>query len=97
MLPLFTHLDEARVRAVVDDDRINARPTFHYRLPNCDIDNPGWNLDHPWQLWLEVEKLSNDESRLQEFCAAYRKVLDSLIPPLGKYSWLQQSEALLQG
>jgi hypothetical protein len=97
MLPLFTHLDEARVRAIVDDDRINQRPTFHYRLPNCDIDNPDWNLDHPWQLWLEVEKLSNDEARLQEFCAAYRKVLDSLIPALGKNSWLQQSEALLQG
>jgi hypothetical protein len=97
MLPLFTQLDEARVRAVVDDDRINARPTFHYRLPNCDIDNPGWNLDYPWQLWLEVEKLSNDESRLREFCAAYRIVIDSLIPPLGRNSWLQQSAALLEG
>jgi hypothetical protein len=97
MLPLFAHLDEARVRAVVDDDRIKARPTFHYRLPNCDIDNRGWNLDYPWRLWLEVEKLSNDVSRLQKFCAAYRTVLDSLIPPLGDNSWLKQSEALLHG
>lgn len=97
MLPLFAHLDEERVRAVVDDDRINARPTFHYRLPNCDIDNPHWNLDTPWRLWLEVEKLSNNESRLREFCAAYRKALDSLIPPLGNNSWLIQSENLLNG
>ena len=95
MLPLFAHLDEKRVRAMVDDDRINPRPTFHYRLPNCDIDNPHWNLDAPWRLWLEVEKLGNDESRLREFCAAYRKVLDSLIPPLGNNSWLMQSEQLL--
>lgn len=97
MLPLFAHLDEARVRALVDDDRINPRPTFHYRLPNCDIDNPDWNLDRPWRLWLEVEKLSNDESRLQNFCAAYCKVLDSLIPPIGEKSWLLQSAALVDG
>jgi len=95
MLPLFSFLDEERVRAVVDDDRVNARPTFHYRLPNCDIDNPQWNLDHPWQLWLAVEKLSNDKARLHKICAAYGEVLDSLIPPLGDNSWPKQCEALL--
>ena len=97
MLPLFAHLDEPRVRRAIDDARVNPRPTFHYRLPNCDIDNPAWNLDHPWNLWLQVEALSNDESRLQHFCEAYGKVLDSLIPPLGENSWLKQSEVLLGG
>ena len=96
MLPLFAHLDEARVKAVVDDDRINPRPTFHYRLPNCDIDNPDWNLDHPWGLWLEVERLSDDAPRLRRFCEAYCDVLDSLIPPIGDKSWLKQVEALLR-
>jgi len=95
MLPLFAFLDESRVRAVVDDDRIKKRPTFHYRLPNCDIDNPQWNLDHPWRLWLAVEQLSNDKARLRKICAAYGEVLDSLIPPLGEKSWLKQCEALL--
>lgn len=97
MLPLFAHLDEDRVRSAIDDARINPRPTFHYRLPNCDIDNPDWNLDHPWRLWLEVEKLANDEEHLHKFCGAYREVLDSLIPPLGDNSWLLQSEALMNG
>ncbi len=97
MLPLFAHLDETRVRNVVDDARINARPTFHYRLPNCDIDNPDWNLDHSWELWLEVETLSRDEAGLQRFCEAYCEALDSLIPPLGENSWLKQSEALVGG
>jgi hypothetical protein len=95
MLPLFAFLDESRVRAVIDDDRINPRPTFHYRLPNCDIDNPQWNLDHPWNLWMAVEKLSNDKARLRKICAAYGEVLDSLIPPLGEKSWPKQCEALL--
>ena len=95
MLPLFAYLDEDRVRSVVHDDRINPRPTFHYRLPNCDIDNPDWNLDHTWGLWLQVEKLSNDEPQLLRFCEAYCVVLDSLIPPLGAKRWLKQIEALL--
>ncbi len=94
MLPLFAHLDEARVRAVVDDARIKARPTFHYRLPNCDIDNPDWNLDQPWMLWLEVEKLSNDADRLRMFCQEYAVELERLIHPLDN-SWLTLTEELL--
>jgi hypothetical protein len=96
MLPLFAHLDPIRVKKTVDDPRIKPRPTFHYRLPNCDIDNPDWNLDHPWLLWLEVERLSNDEARLLRFCEAYSQVLDSLIPPLGDNSWLNQVRLLLR-
>ncbi|MDX1453202.1 MAG: amidoligase family protein, partial [Oleiphilaceae bacterium] len=48
MLPLFTFLDEDRVRNVVEDPRVKARPTFHYRLPNCEIDRDDWDL---WQAW----------------------------------------------
>jgi hypothetical protein len=70
MLPLFAFIDEKRVRKKVDDDRISPRPTFHYRLPNCDIDNPEWNVDYPWMLWLEVERLANNQSKLDELCAA---------------------------
>ena len=58
MLPMFTYIDEELVRSVVDDDRINARPTFHYRLPNCEIDNPNWNLNRSIELWMAVEELS---------------------------------------
>jgi hypothetical protein len=94
MLPLFAHLDEARVRKVIDDPRIKPRPTFHYRLPNCDIDNPQWNLDHCWFAWLEVESLSNDPERLQLFCAEYNDVIDRLIPQPTK-KWCERTEQLL--
>jgi hypothetical protein len=39
MLPLFTHINEKLVRESVDDDRGKTRPTFHYRLPNCETDH----------------------------------------------------------
>lgn len=95
MLPLFTWLDEPRVRNRLDDPRIKGRPTLHYRLPNCDIDNPRWNLDQPWQNWLQVERLANDPVRLHDFCERYRQYLDSFTTPFDS-EWLKTSSALLQ-
>ncbi len=75
MLPLFAHLDEERVRAVIDDPRIKPRPTLHYRLANCDIDRPGWSVLSAWRHWLEVERLAHDEERLTTVAAAYHEHL----------------------
>ncbi|WP_213003987.1 amidoligase family protein [Parahaliea maris] len=77
MLPLFSHLDAPRVRAAVDDDRVNPRPTLHYRLPNCQVDEGNWSLASPWRNWLQVEALASDERRLALACRAYRQHLDS--------------------
>ena len=71
LLPLFLHLDEARVRKLVSDPLVKPRPTFHYRLPDCDIHLPDWGLYLAWNDWVEVERLAADEARLQGCCAAY--------------------------
>jgi hypothetical protein len=76
MLPLFTHLDEERVRAVATDPLIKPRPTFHYRLPDCEIHLPGWGLHVAWNDWLEVEALAADGPRLERCCDAYLAFLD---------------------
>lgn len=73
MLPLFRHIDEQRVINVVDDDRIKARPTFHYRLPNCQIDEPDWGLIRAWRDWLQVEALAADATRLDAVMQAWHK------------------------
>lgn len=78
LLPLFAHLDGERVREKVDDPRIKSRPTFHYRLPNCDICNPEWNLKLPWSLWLEVERLANNTKLLSRTCEEYKKELERI-------------------
>ncbi len=78
MLPLFAHLDEQRVRDKVKDERVKARPTLHYRLPNSLIDDPQWGLIHPWRDWLQVDNLANRPEALTDICQAYRKRLDSL-------------------
>lgn len=94
MLPLFAHLDEARVKRVVNDPRIKSRPTFHYRLPNCDIDNPLWNLGKPWAMWLEVERLVSDEARLQQLCEDYQYHLNRLMHGLDD-RWVRHVDASL--
>lgn len=78
LLPLFAELDEERVRSAVDDDRIKPRPTLHYRLPNCEIDDPNWFLVQPWRDWLQVEALACDPPRLQSISRQYLKHLSGL-------------------
>lgn len=94
LLPLFAYLDKERVFKQIDDPRIKARPTLHYRLPNCDIDNPNWNLDQPWGLWLEVEALANDRKRLHNLCREYQVALNRLTHPIDK-RWVKRIDTLL--
>lgn len=77
MLPLFMFLDKKRVLAKVDDTLIKARPTFHYRLPDCDIHRSDWGLYLAWNDWVEVERLAADKARLKACCTAYSKHLNS--------------------
>jgi len=95
MLPLFAFIDEDRVKAAVDDPRIKARPTLHYRLPNCEIDEPGWDIASAWADWLQVEHLAMDKSRLNELCGHY---LAHLQTPIGRLvnDWTEQLEPWLK-
>lgn len=90
LLPLFCHLDAPRVRAVLPDEKINARPTFHYRLPNSEIDNPGWSIGLEWSRWVRVERLAADDSLLASACTAWLANDRRLLP----HSWEPQSVLL---
>jgi len=94
LLPLLAHLDEARVRRAIDDPRIKPRPALHYRLPNCEIDEPGWGVRDAWVHWLVVELFASDAQARAELCAAYRRHLDrglgALLQP-----WWQECQSLI--
>lgn len=79
MLPLFKHLDEARVLSQIKDHRINARPTFHYRLPNCQINEKGWSLSDSWNTWCVVEVLANDDLLRANMAEQWLNYQDTLI------------------
>jgi hypothetical protein len=74
LLPALAYLDEGRVmRAARERHLIKGRPAFHYRLPNCLIDEPGWTLAGEWNRWLLVERLAADTDLLFEASADYRR------------------------
>lgn len=92
MMPLFIHMDEDRVRARTSDALIKPRPSFHYRLPDCEIHKPDWTLSQAWGDWVEVERLAADANRLAGCCQAYQGFLAD---PLDRWfgDWVDQLEA----
>lgn len=96
MLPLFSYLDEQRVLTRVNDDRIKARPTFHYRLPNCLIADPIWSLAEPWNLWCVVEALANQPDDLNRLCGEF---LEAWRPLLGvdQSHWIEKIDTWVKG
>ena len=76
LLPLFVHLrpDCMDGREVDDAHLVKPRPTFHYRLPNCEIDHAGWTPAAAFNRWLDVERLAGQRGRLASMAAAYREL-----------------------
>lgn len=91
MLPLFAEINPERVQFVVGDDRIQARPAFHYRLPDCHIEKPEWSLVNAWNSWLVVECLATQPETLKQLSD---KFLSMSRPLLGvsRNDWIEVME-----
>tara|TARA_R110000823_G_scaffold27609_20_gene80568 strand:- start:35416 stop:36444 length:1029 start_codon:yes stop_codon:yes gene_type:complete len=94
MLPLFKHIDEARISAKISDVRVKARPTFHYRMPNCEINRPGWRLANSWNPWCVVEALADSPELLDDLSAQFRRHDGNLLN-LRRPAWHQTLDQLL--
>lgn len=73
LLPLFAYLDEDRLKARVDDPRVGARPTFHYRLPDANLGQPDWSICLEWNRWLVVERLAEDPELIARIATDWRR------------------------
>ena len=71
MLPLLLYLDEDTVRAKLPNEKIGKRPTFHYRMPDARVSDPGWSIAPDWNRWVAVERLAADRPRLDRLGEAY--------------------------
>ncbi|MDX1587467.1 MAG: amidoligase family protein [Oleiphilaceae bacterium] len=96
LMPLFAHLRPKRIRREIGDERIKARPTLHYRLPDCDIDNDNWQFATIWNDWVALEELACDPQRLAAFRASYRKRHSFSLENL-TFDWIKESELWLDG
>lgn len=77
LLPLFKHLDEERIIAALNDDRIKARPAYHYRLPNMNLSDTEWSVVTEWNRWVKVERLAADSDALEHAARATLQDLES--------------------
>ena len=73
LLPLFAHLDKELLAGYVKDPRIKSRPTLHYRLPDCDIDNPHWHFSTVWNDWVVLEQLAAHPEDLADLRSRFRE------------------------
>lgn len=93
MLPIFAQIAPGLVRGDLGD-ATSARPTFHFRLPDCRIDEPEWGLPDEWARWVVVERVAQDEALLARLAAAW---LDEHgVLTLSRSPWATRCGAILQ-
>lgn len=96
VLPLIAHIGAPKLEERVEDwALVGARPTFHYRLPNCELAKEGWTPAHDWNRWVMVERVAEDPELLRELSKAYLSTSDL---PLRMQSggWIDQLRERLQ-
>ncbi|QPM90424.1 amidoligase family protein [Pseudooceanicola algae] len=72
MLPILAHLDPQLIRRQFGDgSAISARPAWHFRMPDCRIEDPSWSLGAEWANWVAIEALAEDRATLDRLCAAW--------------------------
>jgi hypothetical protein len=75
MLPVLACLDERHMHSILsrteDAYLVKPRPAFHYRMPNCLIDEPDWSVAAEWNRWVAVERLAGDPRRVARLAADY--------------------------
>lgn len=77
LLPLFMHLDEKTTSSMIDEKLTSARPTYHYRLPDCSFEKKEWSPALEWNRWVLVERLADDEDQLAQLSHKWLKLSDN--------------------
>lgn len=95
MMPLFAHLDKELLARYVKDPRIKSRPTLHYRLPDCDIDNPLWHFSTVWNDWVMLEQLVANTSDLADLTRVFRESRKLSLRNLTR-SWVETTNQWLR-
>jgi len=92
MLPVFAWLDPGRIGPALSG-ATSARPAFHFRLPDCRIDEAGWTLDGEWRRWRTVERVAADERALAALVEGWQAAHAGVT--LSRGHWAAQSGAIL--
>jgi len=95
LLPVFMFIDKATTQDLLQDKLTSARPTFHYRLPNCSIEDEQWSLAQEWNRWVLVEALADDKTALDQYSRAFLKMDDKSVFSVKK-KWIKLMDRWIQ-
>jgi Putative amidoligase enzyme len=80
LVPLIVHATGKDLSVAVKEwALVKPRPTYHYRLPNCEIHQRGWTPAIDWNRWVHVERLVASPDLLRSLCADYTDATDALL------------------
>jgi len=71
LYPLIAELKPDALPGMGRDSLIRPRPTFHWRLPDSRVGEPGWSVIPAWNRWVQVERLAIDRWALDELGALW--------------------------
>ena len=93
MLPVLAHFRPERIAAAISD-KTSARPTFHFRLPDCRIDEGDWSIADEWRRWLVVERVARNTALLTRLAQAWED--DHGLVTLSRQGWASRCGRILQ-
>jgi hypothetical protein len=73
LYPLLAELWPKVVESFEGIGKLRPRPTYHYRLPNSDIDRADWSLIEEWNRWVKIEKLAHQPALIKDLMQTYLK------------------------
>ena len=91
LLPVFMHLEPKLTQSLLEETLTTGRPAYHYRLPNCSIEDPEWSLADEWNRWVLVEVLADDDQTLKQYSRAYLKMKKDMLVGF-ENKWIQLME-----
>ncbi|ADN08644.1 amidoligase family protein [Sulfurimonas autotrophica] len=96
LLPLLAWINPNQVYSALPQEKISARPTYHYRLPNSKVDEKQWHTYHAWNSWVMVEKLAHNKETLKKLSKEYTQYLAEPLAFLEKDAWIQRVKQWLE-
>lgn len=95
LLPVLAEHDGPRVRDAAEGyAKIKSRPAFHFRLPDCRIDEESWSVLHAWEQWALVDGLARDGDALDAIRGARRAWLTE--NRLTRPPWFRRAQDVLR-
>jgi hypothetical protein len=97
LLPLLATFDWERVMPCADNPHsIRPRKAFHYRMPNCLVDESAWSIVKEWRTWLAVEQLAADPGRIRALAQRYFDAKARSLRPFHD-AWQAELQVYMEG